>query len=241
MPKVQSSGKGTRSSAVQGEPAKLCRQLALEVLALEDVAASLYHQPPIQHQVHGMLWHRAVACFQAGDAAASRALLSAALQLARPSDRPKNARMLAACHSKLGEQRRALEYLAIAARHEQQPSCLTLLYRLDALAQLGQSAEAMAGAWEAQGRGHPGLHRCCGLFFEGHHSALASQLPIGPKNVYVRLRPAVLLCSDKEPGGLPGLPPLLPQGRLSGRQLVLQRDAGQGGERTGAQDAAGQA
>lgn len=133
---------------MQGEAPRWCRQLALEVLSLDDVVASLARDTGAQAQAHGLLWHRAAALLRGGDPGAARGLFSAAFQLARPGGaRAKAARALAACHAALGEQQRALEYLGLAARQEgATPSALTLLARLRCLVHAGQGpAQGIAG------------------------------------------------------------------------------------------------
>ena len=105
------------------------------------MSAALHRQPEVLAQVHSVLWHRAAHCFEAGSCAAAKELFSAAFQFARPEARSKGARALAACHSRLGMHQRAVEYLDIAARHEQQPSSLTQLARLQELALTGDGMQ----------------------------------------------------------------------------------------------------
>eukprot|EP00887_Chlorella_sp_A99_P006319 scaffold3.g6319.t1 len=119
-------------------------EVALEALAHDDVVASLFGDRSARMACHGALWHRGSACLQGGEPAAAAQLLAAAFQLAGPELRAKNARMLAACHAAAGEHRRAVEYLDMAARHEQRPSCFTQLRRLASLAALGEEVQAMA-------------------------------------------------------------------------------------------------
>ena len=123
----------------------LCQRLALQALSSDDVSAALHRHPAVLAQVHSVLWHRASHCFGAGSCAAAKELFSAAFQFARPDARSKGARALAACHSRLGMHQRAVEYLDIAARHEQQPSSLTQLARLQELALTGDG-EQVCGA-----------------------------------------------------------------------------------------------
>lgn len=120
---------------------ELCHRLALQVLGSEDVSAAAHRDAAVLAQVHGLLFHRAAHCLEAGSCSAAKELFGAALQFARPEARAKNARALAVCHSRLGTHQRAAEYLAIAARHEQQPSSLTQLARLQALAETGDAVQ----------------------------------------------------------------------------------------------------
>lgn len=125
--------------------AALCQRLALQALAGDDVAAALYRAPAVQAQVVGALWARAAHSYQAGDCAGAKDLFAAAFQFSRPEARAKAARALAACHAGLGLHQRAAEYLEVAARHEAQPSVLTQLLRLQALAHTGDAAQAGGG------------------------------------------------------------------------------------------------
>ncbi|KAI3435859.1 hypothetical protein D9Q98_001917 [Chlorella vulgaris] len=124
---------------------ELCQRLTLHALSGEDASAALHRDSGVLRQVHSLLFHRAAHCLEAGSCAAAKDLFGAALAHAGPEARARDARALAACHSRLGMQQRAVEYLQIAARHEgQQPSSLTQLMLLQALAQTGDTPQALA-------------------------------------------------------------------------------------------------
>ena len=123
---------------------ELCHRLALHMLSGEDVSAALHRHAGILAEVHGLLFHRATHSLEAGACAAAKELFAAALQFARPHERARDARALAACHSRLGMHQRAVEYLDLAARHEQQPGSLTQLARLQALAHTGDTLQVGA-------------------------------------------------------------------------------------------------
>jgi len=105
------------------------------------VSAALHSSPAALAQVHSVLWHRAAQSFEGGNATAAKELFAAAFQFARPEARSKGARALAAVHSHLGMHQRAAEWLDIAARHEQQPSSLTQLARLQEWAVIGDAPQ----------------------------------------------------------------------------------------------------
>lgn len=100
----------------------------------------------MQRACHGLLWAKAAHLFSCSDAAAARELFSAALHFAPPGARAKNARMLSACHTKLDEHQRAVEYLDIAAREEQSPTIATQLMRLQAYLNADSPSQAVGGA-----------------------------------------------------------------------------------------------
>jgi Tfp pilus assembly protein PilF len=121
---------------------ELCQRLTLHALSGEDASAALHRDSGVLRQVHSLLFHRAAHCLEAGSCAAAKDLFGAALAHAGPEARARDARALAACHSRLGMQQRAVEYLQIAARHEgQQPSSLTQLMLLQALAETGDTPQ----------------------------------------------------------------------------------------------------
>ena len=132
---------GAASGSGAGQASPLAHRLALQALSGDDVAAALHRDPAALGQVHGLLWHSAAHSFEPGSPAAARELFAAALQYCRPEARAKNARALAACHSRMAMHQRALEYLDLAARHEQQPSSLTQLLRLEQLVHTGDAAQ----------------------------------------------------------------------------------------------------
>ena len=105
----------------------------------------------VRKQCYAMLWHKAAQLFSASEVPAARSLFSAALQYCSSGNRSKTARVLSACHAQLGQHQRALEYLAIAGRHEEQQSVATQLMRLQALVASHNHAEAVKGrpAWSA--------------------------------------------------------------------------------------------
>ena len=105
--------------------------LALQLLCSDDVAAALRSSTSVLGKVHSVLWHRAAHCFETGRVDVGRQLFSAAYQYAPPEQRCRGARAIAACHARLGSHQSALEWLDIAVRHEQDPSSLTQLMRLE--------------------------------------------------------------------------------------------------------------
>lgn len=137
------------SSGGSSQPGPLAHRLALQALGSDDVAAALHRDAGALAKVHDVLWHSAAHCLEVGSPSAARELFAAALQFCQPSARAKNARALAACHSRMGMHQRAVEYLDLAARHEQQPSSLTQLLRLHELVHTGDAAQA--SGWLAGG------------------------------------------------------------------------------------------
>lgn len=119
----------------------LCQRLALQALASDEVSASLHSDVTALAQVHTLLWQRAAQSLERCAPAAARELFAAAFQFARPEVRAKTARAVASCHSRLGMHQRAAEWLDIAAHHEQQPSSLTQLARLQQLALTGDASQ----------------------------------------------------------------------------------------------------
>lgn len=119
----------------------LCHRLVLQALSSNDAAAALHRAPGVLSQVHAALVHRASHAYQSGGAASAKDLFAAALQYSRPEARPQAARALAACTSALGQHQRAAEWCGIAERGQAQPSSLTLLLRLQALAHTGDAPQ----------------------------------------------------------------------------------------------------
>jgi hypothetical protein len=173
-------------------------------------------------QCHSMLWHKASQLFSSSEVPAARELFSAALQYANPACRAKNARMLSACHSQLGQHKRALEYLDIATRHEEEPSLLTQLMRLEACISTHSHAEAVQGeacslllCRSAAATHGPMIRRPCYALvlctphgFEHllcMHKGTLSSAATSPHS----RRPWPYLCSHPEPIFLPRLPPLM--------------------------------
>ncbi len=145
----QGSPAGEQDGTVRGpggsgssQAGPLAHRLALQALGSDDVAAVLHRDAAMLARVHDLLWHSASHYLEAGSPAAARELFAAALQFSRPDARAKNARALAACHSRMGMHQRAVEYLDLAARHEQQLSSLTQLLRLHELVYTRDAAQA---------------------------------------------------------------------------------------------------
>ena len=151
-----------------------------------------------QQQCHGLLWAKASQLFSApAEVATARELFSAALQYAAPATRTKNARMLAACHAKLGQHQRAAEYLEIAARQEQQqqgaPSAITQLMRLQAAVHAHDAALALEGGWP----GSP-AHACVHIsscLTASHANGVAPALCCGMHRPSITQLPAACLCA----------------------------------------------
>jgi tetratricopeptide (TPR) repeat protein len=96
--------------------------------------------------LHQALWHSGAAAFGAGRPRDALAAFGAALHLATEAQRAQHARVLARCNLQLGQHRRALEYLDVAAQADQQPCALTELLRAQALLSVGNATQAAAGA-----------------------------------------------------------------------------------------------
>lgn len=130
----------------------------LQALSSNDAAAALHRAPGVLSQVHAALVHRASHAYQSGGAAAAKDLFAAALQYSRPEARPQAARALAACTSALGQHQRAAEWCGIAERGQSQPSSLTLLLRLQALAHTGDAPQAVAAIRRLTSGACPDFH-----------------------------------------------------------------------------------
>ncbi|GFR41448.1 hypothetical protein Agub_g2135, partial [Astrephomene gubernaculifera] len=115
----------------------------LNLLAHDDVVAAICHATDPRDRLHRLLYARATAAYHQADHASSARLFAAALLYASGGGGApycRTARMLSNCYAAMGQPRRALGYLDLAAAHE--PHTVThLLLRLRLLLSLQEAAE----------------------------------------------------------------------------------------------------
>ena len=92
-----------------------------------------------------MLWQNASQRHEVSDYHSAAAIFSAAFQYCGGQQRSRAGRMLSSCFFMQGQYQRAMEYASLAAGHEEQPSVVTHLLRLQASAALGDIHAAVSG------------------------------------------------------------------------------------------------